>query len=145
MKFSGGRGRLEISLVPDAGNAVGQVHVIGEERLARGGVRAGDNPVVGAGGAFVAGRGFDCIVKCDEILGGGCPGIRKRGRIAGRCWMGGSVESGLRLVERNVGYVFLWCCEIDCGLGRWMITPGAYGVKVCEEFRWQLCAERFPV
>ena len=49
----GGRG-FEVGLVPDAGDAVAEVHVVREERLAGGGVGSGDDPVVGAGDAFFA-------------------------------------------------------------------------------------------
>ena len=51
---AGGRGGFEVGLVPDAGDAVGEVHVVREERLAGGGVGAGDGPVVGAGEAAFA-------------------------------------------------------------------------------------------
>ena len=54
-------GGFEVGLVPDAGDAVGEVHVVREERLAGGGVGAGDDPVVGAGDAVFAEGSFrDC-------------------------------------------------------------------------------------
>jgi hypothetical protein len=46
----GGEGGLEIGLVPDAGEGEGEMHVVGEQGLAGGGVGAGDDEVVGAGG-----------------------------------------------------------------------------------------------
>ena len=55
---AGGGGGFEVGLVPDAGDAVGEVHVVREERLAGGGVGAGDDPVVGAGDAGFAGLGL---------------------------------------------------------------------------------------
>lgn len=41
-----GCGSFEAGLVPDAGHGVAEVHVVGEQRLARGSVRAGDDPLV---------------------------------------------------------------------------------------------------
>ncbi len=52
---AGGGGGLEVGLVPDAGDAVGEVHVVGEERLSGGGVGSGDGPVVRAGEAAFTG------------------------------------------------------------------------------------------
>jgi hypothetical protein len=49
-----GGGGLKVSFVPDAGDGVGEVHVVREERLAGGGVGAGDYPVIGAGEAVFA-------------------------------------------------------------------------------------------
>ena len=43
---AGGGGGFEDCLVPDAGHAVREVHVVREERLAGGGVVAGDCPVI---------------------------------------------------------------------------------------------------
>jgi hypothetical protein len=54
VEIAGGGGGLEVGLVPDAGDGVGQVHIVGEEGLAGGGVGAGDDPVVGAGEAVFA-------------------------------------------------------------------------------------------
>ena len=62
-------GGLEIGLVPDAGDAVGEVHVVGEERLAGGGAGAGDDPVVGAGDAAFAGGGGEDFLEGEEVLG----------------------------------------------------------------------------
>ena len=47
-------GRAQIGHVPDVGHGQGQVHIVREQRLAAGGVAAGDDPVVGADGAVVA-------------------------------------------------------------------------------------------
>jgi hypothetical protein len=58
-----GCGRLEIGLVPNAGDAVGEVHVVREEWLARGGVGTRDGPVIGAGSAAVAGRTFEGLLE----------------------------------------------------------------------------------
>ena len=52
---TGGRGGLEIGLVPDARDAEAEVHVIGEQGLAGGSVIAGYDPVIGARDAAVAG------------------------------------------------------------------------------------------
>ena len=68
-----GVGGLEVGLVPDAGDAVGEVHVVGEERLAGGGVGAGDGPVVAAGDAVAAGDGAEGLLEGDEIRFG-CAG-----------------------------------------------------------------------
>ncbi len=43
-----GRGRLQPGNVPDGGGAQAQVRVVGQQRLAAGGVAAGDHPVVAA-------------------------------------------------------------------------------------------------
>ncbi len=61
---SGGSWGFEGGLVPDAGDAVVEVHVVREERLAGGGVGAGDGPVVGAGSAGVAG-GVEGLLEGD--------------------------------------------------------------------------------
>ena len=45
---------FKVRLVPDARDVVGEVHVVGQERLSCGGVGSGDNPVVGACEATVA-------------------------------------------------------------------------------------------
>ena len=58
VELAGRRGGLEVGFVPDAGHAVREVHVIGEERLAGCGVDAGDGPVVRACFAAVAGEGW---------------------------------------------------------------------------------------
>jgi len=62
---------LEIGLVPDAGNGVGEVHVVREERLAGGGVGAGDYPLVRAGEAVVADGVAEGLLEGLEVLGGG--------------------------------------------------------------------------
>jgi hypothetical protein len=51
----------------------------------------------------------------------------------------------LGLVEGNVGNVFLGGCEVDGGLGGCMVTPGAYGIEICNEFRRELGGEGFAV
>ena len=48
-------GRVQVSHVPGVGLAEGEMHIVCEEWLAGSGVRAGDDPVVGAGGAACAG------------------------------------------------------------------------------------------
>ncbi len=58
---------LEVGLVPDAGNAVGQVLVVGEERLAGGGVGTGDDPVVGAGEAAFADGVAEGLLEGEEV------------------------------------------------------------------------------
>ena len=65
----GGWGGIEVGLVPDAGDAVGEVHIVGEERLAGGGVGAGDDPVVGAGEAAVADGVAEGLLEGEEVLG----------------------------------------------------------------------------
>ena len=60
---------LEVGLVPDAGDGVGEVHVVGEERLAGGGVGAGDDPVVGAGEAAFADWIAEGLLEGEEVLG----------------------------------------------------------------------------
>jgi hypothetical protein len=40
---------LKLRLIPDVRNVMAKMHVIREQRLAGGGVRAGDDPIVGAG------------------------------------------------------------------------------------------------
>ena len=72
VKIAGGGGGLEVGLVPDAGNAVGEVHVVREERLAGGGVGAGDDPVVGAGEAAFADGVAEGLLEGEEVFGRGC-------------------------------------------------------------------------
>ena len=51
-----GRGAVDVEggFVPDVGGGQAEVHVVGEEWRAGGGVGAGDGPVVGAGAATIA-------------------------------------------------------------------------------------------
>ena len=56
VKLAGGSRGLEIGLIPNARDVVGEMHVVGEERLAGGSVGAGDDPVVGAGETTIADR-----------------------------------------------------------------------------------------
>ena len=51
----------------------------------------------------------------------------------------------MELVEGNVGNVFLGGCEVDGGLGGCMVTPGAYGIEICNEFGRELGGEGFAV
>ena len=62
-------GGFEVGLVPDAGDVVGEVHVVREEGLAGGGVGAGDDPVVGAGEAVIADGVAEGLLEGDEVLG----------------------------------------------------------------------------
>src|SRR4029077_19474921 len=62
---------LEVGLVPDAGDGVGEVHVVGEEGLAGGGAGAGDDPVVGAGEAVFADGVAEGLLEGEEVVGGG--------------------------------------------------------------------------
>ncbi len=63
-------GDSEVGFIPDAGDVVGEVHVVGEERLAGGGVGAGDDPVAGAGEAVVADGVAEGLLEGEEILKG---------------------------------------------------------------------------
>jgi hypothetical protein len=151
MKIAGGGGGLEVGLVPNAGNAVGEMHVIGEERLAGGGVGAGDDPVVGASEAAFADGVAEGLLEGQEVFGRGCG----MGRVAwepmsqkslsarfGGLWC---FEFGLGFVERDVGDVFLWGREVDDGLGRWVVTPGDDGVEVADEVLREAGREGFAV
>ena len=60
--------------------------------------------------------------------------------MVARCWL---VEFGLGFVEGNVGDVFLRGGEIDEGLCRRMVAPGAYGVEISDERRRETCGEDF--
>jgi hypothetical protein len=51
VEFAGRSWGLKIRLVPDAGDVVGEMHVVGEEGLVIRGVGSGDDPVAGAGEA----------------------------------------------------------------------------------------------
>ena len=51
-----GAGGFEVGFVPDAGDGVGEMGIVGQDGLAGGGVVGGKRPVVGAGGAGVAGE-----------------------------------------------------------------------------------------
>ena len=131
MKIAGRGGGLEVGLVPDAGNAVGEMHVIGEERLAGGGVGTGDDPIVGAREAAFADGVAEGLLECEEVFGGG--GER------------GFREFGLGLVEGDVGDVFLWGGEVDDGLGGWVVTPGDDRVEVADEVLREAGGEGFAV
>ena len=69
MEVAGGAWGIEVSLIPDAGDAVGEVHIVGEERLAGGGAGAGDGPVVGAGDAAFADGVVEGLLEGEEVLG----------------------------------------------------------------------------
>jgi len=60
---------FEVGFVPDAGNVVGEVHVVGDERLVAGGVGAGDDPVAGAGEASVADGIAEGLLEGEEVRG----------------------------------------------------------------------------
>ena len=133
---SGGSWGFEVGLVPDAGDAVGEVHVVGEERLAGGGVGAGDDPVVGAGDAAVAGGVRRVCCEGEESL-----------EVAGG-WLlvvGWVREFGLGFVEGDVGDVLLGGGEVDEGLGGRVVAPGAYGVEVGERCGREAGGEGFAV
>ena len=68
VEVAGGRGGLEVGCVPDAGDAVVEVHVVREQRLAGGGAGSGDGPVVGAGGAAFAGGDGEDFLEGEEVL-----------------------------------------------------------------------------
>ena len=57
----------------------------------------------------------------------------------------GSFEFGLGFVEGDIGDLFLRGSQIDDGLGRWMVAPGAGGVEVGDEFGEELGGEGFTV
>ena len=59
---------MEGGFVPDVGGGEAEVHVVGEEWGAGGGVRGGDDPVVGAVAAAVALVGAEVGVDAEEIL-----------------------------------------------------------------------------
>ena len=69
MEVAGGAWGIEVGLVPDAGDAVGEVHIVGEEWLAGGGVGAGDDPVVGAGETAFADGVVEGLLEGEEVLG----------------------------------------------------------------------------
>ncbi len=75
VEVAGGAGGFEVSLVPDAWDAVGEVHIVGEDRLAGGGVGARDDPVVGSGEAAFADRVAEDLLEGEEVLGRGGVGI----------------------------------------------------------------------
>ncbi len=134
VKLAGGGGGLEVGLVPDAGDAVGEVHVVREERLAGGGVGAGDDPVIGAGEAAFADGVAEGLLEGEEVFGRGGgmgwagiegfevawkPMSQKREMGHPFCcldWKSLSTrfggmwcfEFGLGFVEGDVGDVFLW-------------------------------------
>jgi len=60
---------FEVGFVPDAGNVVGEVHVVGDERLVAGGVGTGDDPVAGAGEASVADGIAEGLLEGEEVRG----------------------------------------------------------------------------
>jgi hypothetical protein len=63
VEFAGESGGFEVGLVPGPGDAVVEMHVIREERLAGSGVGAGDGPVIGAGFAAVAEGIFEGLLE----------------------------------------------------------------------------------
>ncbi len=71
MEIAGRCRGFEVGLVPDARDVVGEVHVVGEERLSGGGVGSGDDPVVGAGEAAVADWVAEGLLEGEEVLGRG--------------------------------------------------------------------------
>ena len=162
VKIAGGGGGLEVGLVPDAGNAVGEVHVVGEERLAGGGVGAGDDPVVGASEAAFADGVAEGLLEGQEVFGEAVEWVGLRGTHVPKAghapallrgfeelersirWIVG-FEFGLGLVEGDVGDVFLWGGEVDDGLGGWVVTPGDDGVEVADEVLREAGGEGFAV
>ncbi len=70
---AGGGGGFQDGLIPDAGYAVREMHVVREERLAGGGVSAGDGPVVRAGDAgFAEGLGVEDATEIDDGVDVSC-------------------------------------------------------------------------
>jgi hypothetical protein len=105
------------------------MHVVREERLAGGGVSAGDDPVVGTGFAAVAGQDW-----CEDLA---------RGLKVLDVLRGG--EAALGFVEGDVGDVGLGSGEVDGGLGGRVVAPGAYGVEVGYEVEGETGGEGFAV
>ena len=60
---------FEVGFVPDAGEVVGEVHIVGDERLAVGGVGGGDDPVAGASEAVVADGVAEGFAEGEEVGG----------------------------------------------------------------------------
>src|SRR5205823_8091816 len=102
--------RMKMDFIPDAGKLMRQVHIIAEQRLARGGMSAGDDPVVRSRSArFTAISGRRTRVPADG-LDRGC------------------------LAVLLVGYGQRSCAIIGCA-GRWTVMPGAHRVQICGKFR----------
>ncbi len=99
----------ELGLVPKVGNAVAQVHVVGEQGLAGGGVRAADGPLIGAGAAAGAGA----WIQREQ-------GIARQDRRCG---------SDLRRVKRNQRDLLGVADRGRGGHGR-VVAPGPDGVQV---------------
>jgi hypothetical protein len=63
-------GGFEVGFVPDAGDVVGEVHVVGDEWLAGAGVGGGDDPVAGACEAVIADGVAQSLLEGEEVLKG---------------------------------------------------------------------------
>jgi hypothetical protein len=98
VEIAGGGWGLEVGLVPDAGDGVGQMHIVGEERLAGGGVSSGDDPVVGAGEtAFADGVAEGLLESLEVVRGGGvgiCVSHPSRWGCGTRAWLPGRWKYG---------------------------------------------------
>ena len=72
----GGVRGLQVCLVPEFGHGEREVHVVREQRLSRGGARAGDGPCVGAGDAGRAGRleEREGLIESEKVCWGRCNG-----------------------------------------------------------------------
>ena len=113
-------GGFEIDLVPDVGDGVGDVHVVGHEGFSGGGMGSGDGPFVGADGAAVAGIVAEGFAELEQVLGVWF-GIRRGGRRG----------------------FFLGRGEVGDGGGGWMVAPGADGVEAGGESGAELGEDLF--
>src|SRR3569833_4242837 len=114
--------RAKVCHVPDVWLVEAEVHVVGEERLSARRVRAGDYPVVGAGGAVAAGaitrRITDLIVDETEI--------------GWRCF---ACDSSFIIVVDGGSWLGVRLFEVKELAGGRMIAPRPYRIKIRFEFR----------
>ena len=106
------------------------MHVVREQRLSAGRVRAGDDPVVGAGRAAVAGGQAEQGAQGAEIVFG-------RRRVA---WVRSSSSSS----SSGWGRLGMRLAQVEQCAGGRTVAPGADGVKIGLELGvvelWRRCA-----
>jgi hypothetical protein len=115
--------RPQIGHIPGIGNAQRQVHIVREQRLATGGMTAGDDPVVRSRGAAVT-----CAKtqqghhrRCRQCEGISCSCLRKVGVGVLTIVVCGRDNPRLRF-----GLVHF-------SAGGWVIAPGSHGIKIGDQ------------
>src|SRR5215510_6865771 len=112
---------MKLHFIPHTRHSVWQVHIVTQQWLARGGVRSGNNPVVGTRKTSLTVGQPSLHIELTHAFGWR--------RFFFLFWL-------LRNREN--------CSSIIGSTGRWPITPGDYRIQISHQLRRELCADLFP-